>query len=292
MDGHQRYAFLLPRTLTPAVIYYAPTIFQQLGLTGNTSSLLATGVVGIVNFVFTFPAVLWVDVVGRRPGMIVGAANMAIAHATIGAIIAVFGDRFQTDEVPGRGAIFMVYYFIVWFAITWGPMAWIVSAEVWPLQYRSRGMGISSATNWVNNFAVALSTPVMIANIGWKTYMVFMTTCLVAVVWAIFLLPELKGLSLEQIDEIFHDSSATEDLERRKRVAAEVGLEDAEHQLGMGTEKGMVHDDPAYRRSDVEASAPLTATQHAPLDPRLSSTTAYTSENEKDHLTHEPMRHA
>jgi MFS family permease len=273
--------------LTAAVIYYAPTIFTQLGLTGNTSSLLATGVVGIVNFVFTIPAVLWVDVVGRRPGMIAGAANMAISHATIGAIIAVFGDRFDTDKAPGRGAIFMVYYFIVWFAITWGPMAWIVSSEVWPLQYRSRGMGISSATNWLNNFAVAISTPVMIANIGYKTYMVFMTTCLVGMVWAIFLLPELKGLSLEQIDDIFGDKTGAEDVARRKRVAAEVGLDDAERRLSVAGEKGA--DDPAYRRSDVEATAPLTATAQPPLETRFSSGTAYTTDNEKEHHDHEPV---
>lgn len=183
---------LLSSTLTSAIIYYAPTIFQQLGLTGNTSSLLATGVVGIVNFVFTIPAVMFVDVIGRRPGMIWGAANMAISHATIAAIIAVYGTRFDTKKSAGNGAIFMVYWFIVNFAITWGPMAWIVSAEVWPLQYRSRGMSISSATNWIMNFTVAEITPVMIANIGWKTYIVFMVFCIVACLWAILLLPEVS----------------------------------------------------------------------------------------------------
>lgn len=158
--------------LTTAVIYYAPTIFQQLGMTGNTSSLLATGVVGIVNFVFTIPAVMFVDLVGRRPGMIWGASNMAISHATIAAIIAVYGDRFPTHKKAGNGAIFMVYWFIVNFAITWGPLAWIVSSEVWPLQYRSRGMSISSATNWIMNFTVAEVTPVMISNVSHTSMLV------------------------------------------------------------------------------------------------------------------------
>jgi len=58
-------------------LYYAPTIFKQLGLTSNTTSLLATGVVGIVMFLFTIPAVLWIDRTGRKPILTIGAIGMA-----------------------------------------------------------------------------------------------------------------------------------------------------------------------------------------------------------------------
>jgi MFS family permease len=60
-----------------AILYYAPTIFKDLGLSGNTTSLLATGVVGIVMFLATIPAVLYIDRLGRKPVLAVGAIGMA-----------------------------------------------------------------------------------------------------------------------------------------------------------------------------------------------------------------------
>ncbi len=85
-----------------AVIYYAPTIFQQIGLRGNSISLLATGIVGVVNLVMTIPAVLYVDNLGRKPVMFWGATSMAISHATIGAIIAVYGGNGFQNKAAGE----------------------------------------------------------------------------------------------------------------------------------------------------------------------------------------------
>jgi len=129
-----------------AIIYYAPTIFRQIGLGEGTTGLLATGVVGIVNFLFTIPAVLFVDNFGRKPMLAGGEAIMAVCHATIGAIVAVYDGRFdQGYKAAGNGAVFMVYLYIATFAVTWGPLAWVVSAEVFPLDMRAKGMSISSA---------------------------------------------------------------------------------------------------------------------------------------------------
>ncbi|ORX34929.1 putative high-affinity glucose transporter of the major facilitator superfamily [Kockovaella imperatae] len=222
-----------------AIIYYAPIIFQQVGLEGNTISLLATGVVGIVNFVFTLPAVLFVDNFGRKPMLALGEANMAIAHATVGAIIAVYGGDFPNHKSAGNGAVFMIYWFIVWFAMTWGPLAWVVSAEVFPLDMRAKGMSVSSAVNWIMNFTVAMTTPVMIDNIGYKTYMVFMTFCIVGFIYSVVILPELRGLSLEEVDRIFNDQSGAEDRARRERVAKQIGLDkvaqNVQHKEGTNT---------------------------------------------------------
>lgn len=222
-----------------AIIYYAPRIFEQIGLVGNTIGLLATGVVGIVNFVMTIPAVLFVDNFGRRPMLAIGEFNMAISHATIAAIIAVYGGRFGEHKAAGNGAVFMVYWYITWFAVTWGPLAWVVSAEVFPLDMRAKGMSISSAVNWIMNFTVAEVTPIMFDNIGYKTYIVFMCFCIVGFFYAVFLLPELKGLSLEEVDAIFNDTSGAEDRARRERVAKQIGLDkiaqEVQHKEGGST---------------------------------------------------------
>lgn len=214
-----------------AIIYYAPTIFAQIGLTGGTIGLLATGVVGIVNFVMTIPAVLFVDNFGRKPMLALGEANMAISHAGVAAIIAVYGNDFPNHKSAGNGAVFLIYWYIAWFASTWGPLAWVVSAEVFPLDMRAKGMSISSAVNWIMNFTVAQVTPVMITNIGYKTYIVFMCFCITGFIYAVFILPELKGLSLEEVDNVFHDTHGAEDRARREKIAQQIGLDKVAEQV-------------------------------------------------------------
>lgn len=98
-----------------AVLYYAPTIFKQLGLSGNTTSLLATGVVGIVMFLATVPAVLWIDKVGRKPVLTIGALGMATCHIIIAVIVAKDMDLWGTHAAAGWAACSMVWLFVIHF---------------------------------------------------------------------------------------------------------------------------------------------------------------------------------
>lgn len=86
------------------------------------------------------------------------------------------------------------------------------------------------------NFTVAKVTPPMIENIGYQTYLVFLTISLVGVLWVVFVLPELRGLSLEELDSVFGDTSGAEDMERRQRVAQRVGLHEAAEEVGVHRE--------------------------------------------------------
>lgn len=251
-----------------AIIYYAPTIFEQIGLTGGTIGLLATGVVGIVNFVMTIPAVLFVDNFGRKPLLMWGEANMAISHAVLAAVIKVYGGRFnQGFAAAGNGAVFMVYWYIANFAVTWGPLAWVVSAEVFPLDMRAKGMSISSAINWIMNFTVALTTPVMFRNIGYGTYLVFMAFCIIGFIYAAFILPELKGLSLEEVDAIFHDKSGAEDRERRERVAKQIGLDkvaqEVKHEEKVGSNNAVPGSGGRFNDSRFKSSAEPPSTRNS-----------------------------
>jgi hypothetical protein len=85
--------------------------------------------------------------------------------------------------------------------------------------------------SWLMNFTVALTTPVMFENIGYGTYLVFMGFCIIGFLYSVFLLPELKGLSLEQVDAIFNDKSGAEDRARRERVAKQIGLDKIAHDV-------------------------------------------------------------
>ncbi|KAL1849849.1 hypothetical protein VTK73DRAFT_9806 [Phialemonium thermophilum] len=156
-----------------AVLYYAPTIFKDLGLSGNTTSLLATGVVGIVMFVATVPAVLWIDRVGRKPVLTVGAIGMATCHIVIAVIVAKDQDRWKSEVAAGWAAVCMVWLFVIHFGYSWGPCAWIIVAEIWPLSSRPYGVSLGASSNWMNNFIVGQVTPDMLKGISYGTYILF-----------------------------------------------------------------------------------------------------------------------
>lgn len=134
-------------------------------LPGNTTSLLATGVVGIVEFVFTIPAVLWVDQIGRKKILMAGAIGMAVCHFIVAGIIGGYEKEFLTHPAAGWTAIVFVWIFVINFAYSWGeslcdsalilvltglgPVAWIVTSEVFPLSMRAKGVSIGGSSNWV-----------------------------------------------------------------------------------------------------------------------------------------------
>jgi MFS family permease len=180
--------------------------------------------VGILLFIFTIPGALMVDKVGRKPMLFWSLTNMGIAHAIIAALIATYGSNFGEHKTAANAAIFLIYWYIINYALPYGPVGWIITAESSSLDIRAKGVAIGSAVNWIMNFAVAEVTPVMLTNIGYKTFIVFMCFCFLGLLWVYFVLPELKGLSLEEIDAIFADEVSAEDRLRRERIADELGV--------------------------------------------------------------------
>jgi len=208
-----------------AILYYAPSIFAQLGLSQNTTSLLATGVVGIAMFIATIPAVLWIDRVGRKPVLTVGALGMALCHFIVAVILAKNIDNFDNHQAAGWAAVVMVWLFVVHFGYSWGPCAWIIVAEIWPLSTRPYGVSLGTSSNWMNNFIVGQVTPDMLENITYGTYILFgvLTTLGAAFIW--FFVPETKRLSLEEMDIVFGSEGAAQaDSERMEEINQEIGL--------------------------------------------------------------------
>lgn len=92
-----------------AMIYYAPAMFKSLGLDGNTTSLLATGVYGIVNCLSTLPALFFIDRVGRRPLLMCGAAGTFISLVIVGSIVGAYGDSLSENKTAGWVGIAFIY---------------------------------------------------------------------------------------------------------------------------------------------------------------------------------------
>ncbi|KZL78095.1 D-xylose-proton symporter (hexose transporter) [Colletotrichum tofieldiae] len=209
-----------------AIIYYAPTMFSQLGLSGKTSSLLATGVYGIVNTLSTLPALFLIDKIGRRPLLLCGAAGTCISLVIVGAIIGGFGDSLQSNKSAGWAGIAFIYIYDINFSYSFAPIGWVLPSEIFNLGNRSKAMAITTSATWMCNFIIGLVTPDMLETIGFGTYLFFAAFCALAFVMTYFFVPETRGKSLEEMDLVFGDTAAHEEKARLMAIAASVGLTD------------------------------------------------------------------
>ena len=84
-----------------------------------------------------------------------------------------------------------------------GPVSWTYPAEIFPMRVRAKAVSVSTAPNWVFNFALAWAVPPGLANIGYKTYFIFGTFNFAAFIHILFCFPETAGRTLEEIEEVF-----------------------------------------------------------------------------------------
>ncbi|KAK5994124.1 Major facilitator-type transporter ecdD [Cladobotryum mycophilum] len=207
-----------------AMIYYAPTIFAQLGLSGNTTSLLATGVYGIVNTLSTLPALFLIDKVGRRPLLMCGAVGTFISLVIVGSIIGAYGSELVSHPNAGWVGIAFIYIYDINFSYSFAPIGWVLPSEIFNLGNRSKAMAITTSTTWMCNFIIGLVTPDMLETLTWGTYIFFAAFALIALIFTYFFVPETKGKSLEEMDEVFGDTAAQEEKARLFNIAASLGL--------------------------------------------------------------------
>ena len=174
------------------VIYYAPSIFQQAGM---TSPLLPTIGIGVVNVLTTVVALLLLDQAGRRKLLLAGLSIMLFCLLAI--TIA-----FSTGS-NNAGAITAVALaaYVGGFAIGLGPIFWLLVAEIFPLAYRGRGMSVASMANWGSNLVVALFFPNLIEllTLG-GAFALFAMFTVAAFGFAWRYVPETNGRSLEEIE--------------------------------------------------------------------------------------------
>ena len=154
------------------------------------------------------PISFWtIEKLGRRTLLIYGAIGMLICEF----IIAIVGTVDPGSKAAGYCLIIFTCIYIFFFASTWGPAAWVVIGEIFPLPIRAKGVAMSTASNWLWNFVIGYITPYMVdkdkGNLGSKVFFVWGTTCTLCVVFAYFLVPETKGLSLEQVDRMLAETT-------------------------------------------------------------------------------------
>ncbi|KAK8164582.1 sugar transporter [Phyllosticta citrichinensis] len=199
---------------------YAPTIFKDIGLSGNSVSLLATGVVGVINFFSTIPAIMYLDRWGRRAVLIVGGVGMSVAQLIVGTMYAVYQHKWESNRGAGWATAVFVWVYISNFAFSIGCVNWIMPSEIFPPGVRSKAVGVAISTNWFSNFIVALITPRMLRAWKFGTFYFFLVFCVLLVVWVWFFVPETKGRRIEEMDDIFGGNSGESDIRMMEEIRA------------------------------------------------------------------------
>ncbi|RMY07610.1 hypothetical protein D0868_05257 [Hortaea werneckii] len=220
------------------IFYYSTPFLSSTGAIGNV--FLISLIFTLVNVCST-PISFWtVEWLGRRPLLIWGAFGMLICQFLVAIIGVTVGFNHTHENAAGdtiannipavNAQIAFIAIFIFFFASTWGPGAWIVIGEIFPLPIRSRGVGLSTASNWLWNTIIAVITPYMVnsdeGNLKSNVFWIWGGLCTCAFVYAYFLVPETKGLSLEQVDKMMEETTPRTSAKWRPTTtyASEMGM--------------------------------------------------------------------
>jgi len=187
-----------------AIQYFAPQIFAQLGIP-TSETLLLQAVNAIIAFLGTSVCILIIDSVGRRPLEIYGALIMAATYIVNAILIKVFPAD-STNTGAHWGFIVMTWVFNFVFFITSGPLSWAIPAELFGTALRTKGVSWGAMTSFAFNTMIGQVTPIAIASIGWKFYIIFIVCNILNGLFFWAFQPETKGLNLEDMDELFRDS--------------------------------------------------------------------------------------
>lgn len=179
------------------IIYYSPIIFELAGFKTATSAVLATGIVGVVNFAFTIVALWLLDKSGRRKLLLIGLAGMILSLVALG--FAFMPD--QVSTVVGWLTLVSLMVFVASFAISLGPIFWLLVAEIYPLAIRGKAISVATITNWGANLIVALTFLTLIDVLKpTGTFWLYGGLSIIAWFFSYFLVPETKDKTLEQIE--------------------------------------------------------------------------------------------
>ncbi|KAJ5653702.1 hypothetical protein N7490_000705 [Penicillium lividum] len=204
-----------------ALIYYSPTLFGKMGL-NSSMQLVMSGVLNVLQLVGVTTSIFTMDSIGRRKLLMIGSVLMAVAMIIIAVLVGLYSADWPSHQAQGwTSAAFLLFYMIA-FGATWGPIPWAIPSEIFPSSLRAKGVALATCSNWLNNFIIGLITPLLVSNTGYGTYVFFGAFCVLSGVWTYFFVPETKGRTLEQMDQVFKDNSSEYERSRRTAIEAEL----------------------------------------------------------------------
>ncbi|WP_297764518.1 sugar porter family MFS transporter [uncultured Muriicola sp.] len=174
-----------------AFLYYAPRILEEAGLGASTALLSSIGI-GVTNMVFTLLGIYLIDRMGRKQLMYIGSAGYIVSLTLVAC--AFFFDW------EGMAVVIFLFVFIAAHAIGQGSVIWVFISEIFPNHLRSYGQSFGSSVHWVLAAIIPSSIPFLFGSIGpGIVFSIFAFMMVLQLLFVIFMMPETKGLSLEEL---------------------------------------------------------------------------------------------
>ncbi|RCK65604.1 putative glucose transporter rco-3 [Candida viswanathii] len=184
------------------IFYFGTQFFTRSGIDDPFLIQLATN---IVNVGATIPGIVLVETWGRRSLMMFGSVVMAVSQL----IVAIVGVTKPHAHAANQTLVAFSCIFIAGFACSWGPLAWAICSENYSLNVRQKSISITTAFNWLFNFAIAYATPYLVdsgpgnADLGSKVFFIWGGCNVIGGIFIYLMIFEAKGLSLENVDEMY-----------------------------------------------------------------------------------------
>ncbi|RXW18128.1 hypothetical protein EST38_g7728 [Candolleomyces aberdarensis] len=196
--------------------YYGDTFFESAGTHvvcahKSLSPYVIQVILGAVSVVGTVPALRLIETWGRRKSLLTGALLEAacaiiaglVGHFTLAPVGTPTEQLTRRNKAGGDTLIAFAVLHVFSFAVFWGPTPWVYLGESFPLRIRPKGIALGSATNWLWNFLLSFFAPRIAARIGPLILLVFFGMLLFGYVYVYLCIPETRGLTLEEVDELY-----------------------------------------------------------------------------------------
>ncbi|CAN6817901.1 unnamed protein product [Brassica oleracea] len=178
----------------PSVLYYAPSILQTAGFSAATDATRISILLGILKLVMTGVAIVVIDKLGRRPLLLGGVSGMVISLFLLGSYYIFY------NNVPAVAVAALLLY-VGCYQLSFGPISWLMMSEIFPLKLRGRGISIAVLVNFGTNALVTFAFSPMKELLGAGVlFCGFGAICVLSLFFIYFIVPETKGLTLEEIE--------------------------------------------------------------------------------------------
>jgi SP family sugar:H+ symporter-like MFS transporter len=185
------------------VFYYGSELWQAAGF-DESQSLFINVLAGTTNILSTFIAIALVDKVGRKPLLLVGSLGMFIS---LSALTYTFGSagldeagKLALSENMGTFALIMANLFVVFFGLSWGPIVWVLLGEMFNNRIRGAALAVAASAQWIANFAITMTFPIMLGSIGLAgAYGFYTLSAFISVFFVVKYIKETRGMKLESM---------------------------------------------------------------------------------------------
>ncbi|WFF40898.1 sugar porter family MFS transporter [Salinicola endophyticus] len=195
------------------IIYYAPRVLEAAQL-GSSAALLSTVGIGVINLLFTMLGMALIDRLGRRTLLYIGSVGYI-------ASLVLISRAFFSGDLGGLDVPLLLCLFIAAHAISQGAIIWVFIAEIFPNQVRARGQSFGSSVHWICAACIALLMPTVLGHFnGGPVFAFFAVMMVLQVLFVMFLMPETKGVSLEELQRRLVHGGSDPAAQRRQPARA------------------------------------------------------------------------